>query len=49
MMSDLGDPSLEYDGQSDKTAVSQSVPLGQLIDREFRPGVCVCEGFYIQR
>jgi hypothetical protein len=46
-MSDLGDPSLENNEVSDKTAVYQSVVLGPLIDRELGAGRC--EGFYIRR
>ena len=46
-MSDLGDPSLEYNEVSDKTTVDQSVVLGPLMDRGFGAGGC--EGFYIRR
>ena len=42
-MSDLGDPSLEYNEVSDKTTVHQSVVLGPLMDRGF--GAVGCEVF----
>ena len=41
-MSDLGDPSLEYDGESDKTAVSIGCSRTAYRPRVQDRYVCVC-------